>query len=172
MQIFFDINSDGQPLGRIAVELFNDVPIGSLRFQELAEGHEGISYQLSKFNEIGPVSHCLLDSTCTICLAPQAACPDVSVNTRADAASVTVVTLPTSWPSLHSRLHDGNSFLLQGFIRVADLQSLTYAAEKAASIAGGETVEQLEVRRLMQHSPLLVAGLDAMPLSWPCLQWA
>ena len=34
---------------------------------------------------------------------------------------------------------------LQGFIRVADLQSLTYAAEKAASIAGGETVEQLEV---------------------------
>ena len=59
MQIFFDINSDGQPLGRIAVELFNDVPVGSLRFQELAEGHEGISYQLSKFNEIGPVSHCL-----------------------------------------------------------------------------------------------------------------
>ena len=35
---------------------------------------------------------------------------------------------------------------LQGFIRVADLQSLTYAAEKAASIAGGETVEQLEVK--------------------------
>lgn len=34
---------------------------------------------------------------------------------------------------------------MQGFIRVADLQSLTYAAEKAASIAGGETVEQLEV---------------------------
>ena len=46
----------------------------------------------------------------------------------------------------HSRLRDGNRVLLQGFIRVADLQSLTYAAEKAASIAGGETVEQLEVR--------------------------
>ena len=60
MQIFFDINSDGQPLGRIAVELFDDVPIGSLRFQELAEGYEGISYQLSKFSEIGPVSHCRL----------------------------------------------------------------------------------------------------------------
>ncbi len=38
---------------------------------------------------------------------------------------------------------------LQGFIRVADLQSLTYAAEKAASIAGGETVEQLEVTYLL-----------------------
>ncbi len=37
---------------------------------------------------------------------------------------------------------------VQGFIRVADLQSLTYAAEKAASIAGGETVEQLEVTHL------------------------
>ena len=46
----------------------------------------------------------------------------------------------------HSRLCDGNRGPLQGFIRVADLQSLTYAAEKAASIAGGETVEQLEVR--------------------------
>ena len=62
MQIFLDINSDGQPLGRIAVELFNDVPIGSLRFQELAEGYEGISYQLSRFNEIGPVSHCFLST--------------------------------------------------------------------------------------------------------------
>ena len=51
---------------------------------------------------------------------------------------------------------------LQGFIRVADLQSLTYAAEKAASIAGGETVEQLEVRRLIQHGPLLGTGLDVM----------
>ena len=55
MQVLFDINSDGQPLGRVTVELFDDVPVGSLRFYELAEGHEGISYQLSKFNEVGPV---------------------------------------------------------------------------------------------------------------------
>ena len=52
MQVFFDINSDGQPLGRVTVELFEDVPVGSLRFLELAEGREGISYQ---FNEVGPV---------------------------------------------------------------------------------------------------------------------
>ena len=37
------------------MQLFDDVPVGSLRFFELAEGHEGISYQLSKFNEIDPV---------------------------------------------------------------------------------------------------------------------
>ncbi len=37
------------------MQLFDDVPVGSLRFFELAEGHEGISYQLSKFSEIGPV---------------------------------------------------------------------------------------------------------------------
>ena len=55
VQVLFDINSDGQPLGRIAVELFDDVPVGSLRFYELAEGYEGISYQLSKVNEVGPV---------------------------------------------------------------------------------------------------------------------
>lgn len=36
--------------------------------------------------------------------------------------------------------------LLQGFIRVSDLQNLTYAADRAATLAGGETVEQLEVR--------------------------
>ena len=49
------------PLGRVTVELFDDVPVGSLRFYELAEGHEGISYQLSKFNEVGPV-RLLLDA--------------------------------------------------------------------------------------------------------------
>lgn len=43
--------------------------------------------------------------------------------------------------------------VLQGFIRVADLQNLTYAAEKAASIAGGETVEQLEVTFPLQPYP-------------------
>lgn len=55
MQVLLDINSDGQPLGRVAVELFNDVPVGALRFYELAEGYEGISYQLSKFSEVAPV---------------------------------------------------------------------------------------------------------------------
>ena len=36
-------------------------------------------------------------------------------------------------------------FRSQSFIRVADLQSLNYAAESDATIAGGDTVEQLEV---------------------------
>ncbi len=70
MQVLFDINSDGQPLGRIAVELFDDVPVGSLRFYELAEGHEGISYQLSKFNEVGPV-RLLLHALYSPCPAKQ-----------------------------------------------------------------------------------------------------
>ena len=54
-QVYFDVNIDGQPKGRIVVQLFSDVPIGSLRFFELSEGNEGISYQLSKFDAIAPV---------------------------------------------------------------------------------------------------------------------
>ncbi len=49
------MNVDGQSQGRILVELFDDVPIGSRRFMDLAEGHEGISYQLSKVDAIAPV---------------------------------------------------------------------------------------------------------------------
>ena len=49
------MNVDGQSQGRIVVELFDDVPIGSRRFMDLAEGHEGISYQLSKVDAIAPV---------------------------------------------------------------------------------------------------------------------
>lgn len=59
-QVFFDVNVDGERKGRIVVQLFDDVPIGSRRFQDLAEGHEGISYQLSKFSTIAPVRRSLL----------------------------------------------------------------------------------------------------------------
>jgi hypothetical protein len=55
VQVYFDVNVDGQPKGRIVVQLFDDVPIGAQRFQDIAEGHEGISYQLSKFDAIAPV---------------------------------------------------------------------------------------------------------------------
>ena len=34
---------------------------------------------------------------------------------------------------------------MQSYIRVGDLQSLSYAAGEDAKIAGGDTVEQLEV---------------------------
>jgi len=56
------MNVDGQSQGRIVVRLFDDVPIGSQRFLDLAEGHEGISYQLSKVDAIAPVHACFLVS--------------------------------------------------------------------------------------------------------------
>lgn len=61
MQVYFDMNVDGQSQGRIVVQLFDDVPIGSRRFSDLAEGHEGISYQLSKVDAIAPV--CMLSAS-------------------------------------------------------------------------------------------------------------
>ncbi|BDA42878.1 probable peptidyl-prolyl cis-trans isomerase [Coccomyxa sp. Obi] len=85
-EVYFDMNVDGQSQGRIRVELFDDVPIGSQRFMDLAEGHEGISYQLSKVDVIAPT-----------------------------------------------------------YIRVSELPRLSYSASDTAKIAGGDTVEQLEV---------------------------
>ena len=55
LQAFFDINVDGQSAGRIVVSLFDDVPIGAQRFMDIADGQDGISYQLSKVAEVGPV---------------------------------------------------------------------------------------------------------------------
>ena len=55
LQAFFDINVDGQSAGRIVVSLFSDVPVGSQRFMDIADGQDGISYQLSKVAEVGPV---------------------------------------------------------------------------------------------------------------------
>ncbi|EIE24486.1 cyclophilin-like protein [Coccomyxa subellipsoidea C-169] len=54
VQVYFDMNVAGESQGRIVVQLFDDVPIGSRRFMDLAEGHEGISYQLSKVDTIAP----------------------------------------------------------------------------------------------------------------------
>ena len=47
---------DGKSQGRIVIGLYRDVPVGSERFLDIAEGQDGISYQLSKVAEIGPVS--------------------------------------------------------------------------------------------------------------------
>ena len=55
VQAYLDINVDGQPRGRIVISLFDDVPVASQRFMDLARGQDGISYQLSKVAEIGPV---------------------------------------------------------------------------------------------------------------------
>lgn len=45
---------DGEPIGRVTVALFEDVPVGSERFIQLAKGMDGASYRRSKFNEIYP----------------------------------------------------------------------------------------------------------------------
>ena len=116
---------DGQTKGRIVISLFDDVPVASQRFIDLARGQEGISYQLSKVAEIGPVradvAACWKSCSCTACNNGQGQ----STNTED---------------------------CLQSFIRVGDLQSLSYAAEANAKIAGGDTTEQLEVRMSCMQS--------------------
>ncbi len=53
---------------------------------------------------------------------------------------------------------------MQTFIRVSELPRLSYSASDTATITGGDTVEQLEVR-LLPHTSLLIAGPVAVA---PC----
>lgn len=53
-RVSFEISVDGESIGRVTVALFQDVPVGTQRFAQLAEGIDGASYRRSKFNEIFP----------------------------------------------------------------------------------------------------------------------
>ena len=53
-QLSFEISVDGESIGRVTVALFDDVPVGTQRFAQLAAGIDGASYRRSKFNEIYP----------------------------------------------------------------------------------------------------------------------
>ena len=63
----------------------------------------------------------------------------------------------------HSRLRDGHRVPLQGFIRVADLQSLTYAAEKGCQHRRRGDCGAAGGAASYADSPWLVTGLNAKP---------
>jgi len=54
-QVYLDVKVEGDKIGRIVIDLFDDVRVGSQRFADLAEGKEGVGYRLSKFDGIFPV---------------------------------------------------------------------------------------------------------------------
>ena len=49
VQVYLDIAADRKPLGRVIIELYDDVPIGAQRFADLAIGREGVRYQATRF---------------------------------------------------------------------------------------------------------------------------
>lgn len=54
-QVYLDVKVEGDTIGRIVIDLFDDVKVASQRFADLAEGKEGVGYRLSKFDGIFPV---------------------------------------------------------------------------------------------------------------------
>jgi len=54
-KIYFDVSADGAPLGRINMELFNEVvPRTAENFRQIATGEKGFSYKGSKFHRVIP----------------------------------------------------------------------------------------------------------------------
>merc|ERR1712038_2208932 len=56
-RVFFDITADGQPMGRIEFELYNDItPRTAENFRQIATGDNpfGYSYKGSKFHRVIP----------------------------------------------------------------------------------------------------------------------
>lgn len=54
--MFLDLTVDGEPKGRLVIQLSSDAPTGTRRFAQLSEGLNGVGYRLSKFDGIAQVS--------------------------------------------------------------------------------------------------------------------
>mmetsp|Transcript_7529 Transcript_7529/g.18663 ORF Transcript_7529/g.18663 Transcript_7529/m.18663 type:complete len:303 (-) Transcript_7529:345-1253(-) len=53
-RVYLEVKLEGKPLGKVVIELFDDVTTGSARFRDLVVGKQGVGYRLSRFDGIFP----------------------------------------------------------------------------------------------------------------------
>lgn len=66
-QVYFDVSVDGEPKGRLVIQLSGDAPVGTKRFAQLSQGLNGVGYRLSKFDGIAQVLIIPLQYTVILC---------------------------------------------------------------------------------------------------------
>lgn len=67
----FTVNSN--PQGRVEIEMFGDVPVGSRRFHQLAVGTDGVGYRLSKIDGVSKVRVICHGAACLAAIGPAGA---------------------------------------------------------------------------------------------------
>ena len=52
VRAFLDVAVDGEPVGRVTVKLYDDVPLGAARFADLARDVDGVGYRNSRVDGV------------------------------------------------------------------------------------------------------------------------
>ena len=115
---------DGQPLGRVVIEVFPDAGLGGQRFLDLAQGKDGVGYRRTRFDLLqARCCRCFLSLRGT-CFSPCSSFPFSKTTTR-------------RW------LNSSLSCQQDCYIAGSGVRELSRRASGATAIAGGYDIDLL-----------------------------